>query len=39
METSLDDIEQLINFFVIEVQRLVFAENVFATGAVSVGSL
>ena len=36
METSLDDVEQLINFFVIEVQRLVFAENVFATGAVSI---
>jgi hypothetical protein len=35
METSLDDIEQLINFFVIEAQRIVFAENVIVTGAVS----
>jgi hypothetical protein len=35
METSLEDIEQLINFFVIEAQRIVFAENVAVTGAVS----
>lgn len=39
METSLDDIEQLINFFVIEAQRVVFAENVAVTGAVSNGRL
>ena len=35
METSLEDIEQLINFFVIEAQRIVFAETVAVTGAVS----
>ena len=33
LEIFLDDIEQLINFFVIEVQRILFAENV----AVTVG--
>lgn len=35
MESSLDDIEQLVNFFVIEAQRILFAENVAVTGAVS----
>jgi hypothetical protein len=35
LERMLDDLEQLINFFVIESQRIVFAENVYATGAVS----
>jgi hypothetical protein len=35
LERLLDDVEQLINFFVIESQRIVFAENVYATGAVS----
>nr|POE99379.1 reticulon-like protein 1 [Quercus suber] len=33
LEASLEDVEQLINFFVIEVQRVLFAENVFATTA------
>ena len=36
LERLLDDVEQLINFFVIEFQRIVFAENVTAT--VAVGS-
>ena len=31
LESSLEDLEQLINFFVIEVQRIVFAENIYAT--------
>jgi len=35
LERLLDDVEQLINFFVIESQRIVFAENVYATVAVS----
>jgi hypothetical protein len=35
LERLLDDVEQLINFFVIESQRVVFAENVYVTGAVS----
>ncbi|OAP56537.1 hypothetical protein AYL99_09716 [Fonsecaea erecta] len=33
LEASLDDLENLINFFVIEIQRLVFAENVPVTAA------
>lgn len=33
LERLLDDVEQLINFFVIEFQRIVFAENVYATVA------
>ena len=28
LEAILDDVEQLINFFVIESQRIVFAENI-----------
>jgi hypothetical protein len=35
LEATLDDVEQMINFFVIEVQRIVFAENIPATAAVS----
>lgn len=31
LERLLDDVEQFINFFVIESQRIVFAENVYAT--------
>ncbi|KAG9847532.1 hypothetical protein KCU77_g8253, partial [Aureobasidium melanogenum] len=31
LEASLDDVEQLINFFVIEFQRIMFGENVFVT--------
>jgi Reticulon len=31
LETFLDDVEQLINFFVIEFQRVLFAENPAAT--------
>jgi len=33
LEASLDDLENLINFFVIEGQRIVFAENVPVTAA------
>jgi len=33
LESSLDDLENLINFFVIEGQRIVFAENVPVTAA------
>lgn len=39
LETSLDDLEQLINFFVIEVQRILFAENVAVTIAVGLDVL
>jgi hypothetical protein len=35
LERLLDDCEQFINFFVIESQRIVFAENVYTTIAVS----
>ena len=35
LERMTDDVEQLINFFVIESQRIVFAENVYVTVAVS----
>lgn len=35
LERFMDDFEQLINFFVIEFQRVVFAENVYVTVAVS----
>ena len=34
LEASLEDVEQLINFFVIEFQRILFAENVIHTIAV-----
>lgn len=34
LERMTDDVEQLINFFVIESQRVVFAENVYITVAV-----
>jgi len=34
IESSLDDLEQLINFFVIEGQRVLFAESIPATVAV-----
>lgn len=35
LDSVLGDLEQLINFFVIEVQRIVFAENVYVTVGVS----
>ncbi|KAF2840168.1 cell lysis protein-like protein [Patellaria atrata CBS 101060] len=38
LERFLDDFEQLINFFVIEFQRVVFAENVYVTGAAFFGA-
>ena len=31
LEASLEDVEQLVNFFVIEFQRVLFAENIFHT--------
>lgn len=31
LERLLDDVEQFINFFVIEFQRVLFAENIWAT--------
>jgi hypothetical protein len=36
LERMTDDFEQLINFFVIESQRIMFAENVYVTVAVSM---
>jgi len=39
LERLLDDLEQFINFFVIESQRIVFAENVYTTGAAFFASL
>ena len=39
LEASLEDVEQLINFFVIEFQRVLFAENVFHTLAVIYPSI
>jgi len=33
LDSLLGDVHELINFFVIEAQRIVFAENVFASGA------
>lgn len=38
LESVLGDVEQLINFFVIEFQRILFAENIFATLTVSTAS-
>ena len=35
LDSILGDVTEFINFFVIESQRIVFAENVFASGAVS----
>lgn len=39
LESSLEDFEQFINFFVIEFQRVVFAENVTATIAAFAASV
>lgn len=39
LERLLDDVEQFINFFVIESQRIVFAENVYVTGLAFFASL
>jgi len=39
LERLTDDIEQFINFFIIESQRIVFAENVYATIAAFFASL
>lgn len=35
LERLTDDLEQLINFFVIEFQRVVFVENIYVSSAVS----
>jgi len=35
LDSFLDNIEELVNFFVIEIQRIVFAENVPVTATVS----
>lgn len=35
IESSAEDLEQFLNFFVIEFQRIVFAENIYATVGVS----
>lgn len=39
LERFLDDVEQLINFAVIEAQRIVYAENIYVTIAVSIDRL
>ncbi|EON69416.1 hypothetical protein W97_08676 [Coniosporium apollinis CBS 100218] len=39
LERFTDDIEQLINFFVIEFQRIIFAENVYVTLAAFASAL
>lgn len=39
LDSMLGDVHELINFFVIESQRILFAENVFASAAVSPKSL
>lgn len=39
LEAALDDVEQLLNFFVIESQRILYAENVYATVAVFLAAL
>lgn len=36
LDSIVNDIHELINFFVIESQRIVFAENVFASAAVCI---
>lgn len=38
LDSMTGDLDELINFFVIETQRLLFAENVFATGAAFVAA-
>lgn len=36
LERLLEDVEQFINFFVIEIQRIIFAENIYATTTAAV---
>ncbi|KAK8042659.1 Reticulon-domain-containing protein [Apiospora phragmitis] len=38
LDSMIGDVHELINFFVIEAQRIFFAENVFASGAAAVGA-
>jgi hypothetical protein len=38
LDSLIGDVHELINFFVIESQRIVFAENVFASGAAFLGA-
>ncbi|KAL1306293.1 hypothetical protein AAFC00_004378 [Neodothiora populina] len=39
LDACLDDVEQIINFFVIEFQRVVFVENIYATIAAFTSAL
>jgi len=39
LDTMIGDVHELVNFFVIEAQRIVFAENVYASAAVSLSPL
>jgi hypothetical protein len=36
LDAMIGDVHELVNFFIIETQRIVFAENVFASAAVSI---
>ena len=36
LDSMIGDVHELVNFFVIEAQRIFFAENVFASGAVGI---
>ncbi|KAK8105954.1 uncharacterized protein PG998_003576 [Apiospora kogelbergensis] len=38
LDSMIGDVHELVNFFVIEAQRIFFAENVFASGAAAVGA-
>ena len=35
LDAAIGDVHELVNFFVIEAQRIVFVENIYASGAVS----
>ena len=39
IDSMIGDVHELINFFIIESQRIVFAENVFASAAVSTSTV
>ncbi len=36
LDAMIGDVHELVNFFIIETQRIVFAENVFASAAVRI---
>lgn len=38
LDSALGDVHELINFFVIESQRILYAENVFVSAAVSLSA-